>query len=342
MSLTFASRIHGHERAREMLARLIKTDQVHSSWIFSGPSGIGKRRLANSFAAALNCAASAEARPCEACRSCLLAQAGQHPDLHIVEPSEGRRATTIGEVREALLELSLKPGEGRRRVVIFEAADRLSLDSQNTLLKTLEEPPGQTVLILLAAQPNQLIPTIHSRCQQIRLRPLTQSQVESVLREQSEAPDDIQERARFSGGSPGQALDDEGRLRAQDALLLFEALVDGRLRRDPMALAAELISSLEKKSQGAETRGRLEELGLWLQRGFRDALAWQIHPERPSESLARFLEAPARKLAQTQALQNLRKASEAVDRAVASALRNMNFKLCVEGLIIDLDEAISG
>ncbi len=147
--------------------------------MISGPAQIGKATLARSLALALNCR-SADWRPTvPQCRSCQLITAGKHPDVQLIEPDGAH--VKIDQVRALQHDLALRPLEGRYRVAIFDQFETATVEAQNALLKTLEEPPDYAVLIVLTADPELLLPTIVSRCQQMALRPLTTAQVREAL-----------------------------------------------------------------------------------------------------------------------------------------------------------------
>ena len=152
-----------------------------------GPAGVGKSTLALDIAAALLCSAEdPAAKPCGECRACRMVGHGNHPDLHRLAPSGAGGGISIGGrgergVRDLVSDLALLPVEGGARVAIIEAAHRMSEDAQSALLKTLEEPPAGTTILLCADDEERLLPTIRSRCTRIRLGPLGIRDVEAVL-----------------------------------------------------------------------------------------------------------------------------------------------------------------
>ena len=174
----------GHEWAVEMLQRDIAQDRARHAYLFTGPAGIGKRTLVADFARALLCQVADP--PCDQCRSCLLAARGRHPDLLTVEPvMSGKSVRTakikIEPVRQVINDLALKPVEARRRVARLLRFDSANSESMNAFLKTLEEPPGQTVILVTAERPDDLLPTLVSRCAVVPLRPLPLETVRTAL-----------------------------------------------------------------------------------------------------------------------------------------------------------------
>jgi DNA polymerase III delta' subunit len=230
--------------------------------LLAGPAGVGKRTLALDLAAALLCVAPDPlARPDRACRACRAFEHGNHPDLHRLAPVGAGAVIPIGGgdqrgVRDLVGELALMPVEGGARVAIIEAAERMTEDAQSALLKTLEEPPRGTVLILCAEDDERLLPTIRSRCVKLRLGPLSVRAIEELLVERgaTEAPEAAR-LGRLSGGRPGFALalaaaPDAVRLRSEIARTLLDLLGSTRTERllairDLATRAAELVRALE-------------------------------------------------------------------------------------------------
>lgn len=184
--------VEGHDEAVERFRQSLRAGRLASTYLFVGPEGIGKRRFALKLAQALLCQNSAddELEICGRCESCKLAQAGTHPDILLV----GRPAdksfipveTLIGppekRMREGLChDLGMKPFLGGRKVAIIDDADDLNVEGANSLLKTLEEPPPRSLLILIGTSASQQLPTIRSRCQIVRFAPLADEVLINLL-----------------------------------------------------------------------------------------------------------------------------------------------------------------
>jgi len=198
----------GHSRPIELLKRAIKNEKLAHSYLFLGNEGIGKKWVALQFAKALNCVEGEPERgdACDRCLSCRKIDGQLHPDVLVLEP-EGQ-TIKADRVRQMQKDLAYRPYEGRHRVCILTAADRMAPNMSNILLKTLEEPPLHTVIILLANHPRLLLPTILSRCQPIRFNPLPIPLVSKCLIDQKGL--DEQEAhllASLSEGSLGKALE---------------------------------------------------------------------------------------------------------------------------------------
>lgn len=199
--------VMGHERPINLLQRAIQNEKVANSYLFLGSEGIGKSRVALQFAKALNCL-EGENRidACDRCASCRKIDHHLHPDVSLIEPQG--QTIRVDQVRQMQRTLAYRPYEGKRRVVIFTAADRMAHDIPNTLLKTLEEPPLHTVIILLANNPRFILPTILSRCQSVRFNPLPSHLVSDwLMKEKSLEAGEAHLLASLSEGSPGKALE---------------------------------------------------------------------------------------------------------------------------------------
>ena len=157
--MTF-SRIIGHDRQKSILQRALSGGRLAHAYLFAGPEGVGKRLMALAVARALFCMTGNGCGECAACRKL---EHSNHPDLHVLEPDGA--SIKIEQVRAIQRDLSLRPGEGSRKICLIEAAETTTTGAANALLKTLEEPRGDTLLILLTSQPQRLLETIRSRCQ---------------------------------------------------------------------------------------------------------------------------------------------------------------------------------
>lgn len=212
--------IHGHDDVVERFRTALARGRLASSFLFVGPAGIGKRTFALKLAQAMLCQTRPEESldPCEACPSCVQAAAGTHPDLDVICKPEDKSdipvALLIGDQehrrRRGLCHyISRKPSLGGRKIAVIDDADLLNAEGANALLKTLEEPPPRSILILIGTAPAKQLPTIRSRCQLIRFRPLSVEIVAELLASKGLAADPSEARrlARYSEGSIQRALE---------------------------------------------------------------------------------------------------------------------------------------
>ncbi len=178
--------IIGHEHAIDLLRRMLAAQQVRHAYLFTGPEHIGKTVLAHRFAKTLLCTGGpdpqvAPQEPCNECLSCRKVLHGNHPDLHIIARPPDKQFIIIEQIRALQSDSARKTMEGRRNVFIVQGAHEMNLQAANCLLKTLEEPESDVVLLLTTPDPGLLLPTIRSRVQQISLHLLTAAQIKSAL-----------------------------------------------------------------------------------------------------------------------------------------------------------------
>ncbi len=177
-SETFAA-IIGHKRQKKLLLHAFSNNKLAHAYLFSGFDGIGKRLMALALARLIFCD---ESNGCGECNACRRINHNNHPDLHIIE-TDGQ-FIKIEQIRDLQRALAFHPLEAKRHIVLIDAAERLHPNAANALLKTLEEPTHDTIIILLSSQPQSLIPTVRSRCQHLPFSRLRQADIDNVLQSQ--------------------------------------------------------------------------------------------------------------------------------------------------------------
>lgn len=278
----------GQPRLLERLGRQLTSGEASHAYLISGPRSIGKHTLALRVAQTLLCS-EAPPRPggCGACLACRKIARGSHPDVREVArlADEDRRDISIEQIREAARDLHLRPIEGGWRVVIVDDAAELSDAAQDSVLKTLEEPPAHAVLALVTASPERLLPTVVSRCQPLPLRPVPAMAIAEFLQQRAGDVERAHAAAAVAGGRPGLALrllEDEGARsqRLADLDALFELL--GRRLLDRFAWA---YRAAEEAGRSQEERKALQDrLQRWTEL-LRDASLPErgparVHPDR--------------------------------------------------------------
>lgn len=200
--------VFGHNWAQQLLRAAIRQQKTRHAYLFLGPEHIGKTTLARAFAQALTCENPTDESgmgACGRCRSCRLAAEGVHPDHRLFAPSGNQ--LQIDQVREIVREASRSPVESRYKVFIITEFERANRNAANALLKTLEEPSPSTRIILVSHQPSGLLDTIVSRCQLLRLRPLSEKTILELLQERTGLNQaDALRLARLSNGRLGTAF----------------------------------------------------------------------------------------------------------------------------------------
>jgi DNA polymerase-3 subunit delta' len=245
--------ILGQPIAMKSLRSAIVRDRVAHAYLFVGPDGVGKRLAAKEFAKALNCA-EGDSAPCGVCSVCRRIESGVHPDVIETAPGDKARLIKTKVIDDLVDAASGSPLEARRKVFLVIDADRMNLAAANKFLKTLEEPPGASVFILVTARPGMLPVTVVSRCQRVKFSRLPQNVIESILvTKHGVAADEARVAARLSDGRAGRALDFALTERRADALELVGRLMDGA---DPVALATEVADSAKQRRETVEAEAQ--------------------------------------------------------------------------------------
>ena len=321
--------VFGHDWAVEMLQQHVAHNSLRHAYLLTGPAGVGRRTLALRLAQALNCQTPiAPGVPCRACRICRQIEAGQHPDLLIIRKPADKHDIIIDQIREVSKFLSLKPYMAAYKVVMILNFEDANQNSQNALLKTLEEAPGFAVLLLTAENGEQLLPTIVSRCEILRLRPMRVQAVSDFLSARGVDPEKSRLLAHLSGGCPGYAL----RLSTEDKTLAFRAEKLDDLRKLLASKRYERFHYAEKLSKEKDKDLFRQTLLIWLSY-WRDVLlktsgaqAALINIDRADEIDGVTYEVD-RPLARA-ITENLEKAIDRLDR-------NVNSRLLAEVTLMD-------
>lgn len=271
-------RVRGHDALVQAFARVVQRGRLAHAYLFTGPPGVGKRLFADELAKALLCEAPPQARleACDQCPACVQVEAGTHPDHVVARRPEESLEVPIEVVRELCRSFALKSARGRGKVAILDDADDLNDAAANCFLKTLEEPPPRSVLLLIGTSAERQLPTIVSRCQVVRFRPLSETLIAELLRTQGLEETALIERlARLSGGSLGQA-----QALADPALWDFRrTLLQGLIQPQPdtVALAQAWMQFVEEAGKEAAVQRRRAALVLRLLIDFlRDALCLRL------------------------------------------------------------------
>lgn len=318
----------GHRWAVEQLAAGLVSHNISRANLFTGPEAVGKAHLATEYAAALNCLS--DTPPCGSCTHCRRISALSHPDVTFIKPDNGH--IKIGQIRQMQYEISLKPYEARWRVAIITDMHTATEEAENALLKTLEEPPAQAVLILTALDAGLLEPTVVSRCRVMALQPVPADVIAQALVERGIEPLSAAEIARLSGGRVGWALQAAGNLelveRHQNVVADFLDLLE--------AGYADRIAT-------AEALGRQEDLveiiGTW-QSVWRDVMLISagcndlVVNHRQRVRLEQY--------AQATGLEQALRAATDIQNAITQLEQNVNPRLVVESMLLGWRDAHAG
>ncbi|MBM3180028.1 MAG: DNA polymerase III subunit delta' [Chloroflexi bacterium] len=329
----------GHEWAVDMLRQHAARGDVRHAYLFCGPPGLGRRTLALRLAQALNCEKPIAAGvPCQTCRDCKQIENMQHPDLNVIEPAiidpDDRKELIpalngeirIQQIRDLQRTFNLKPYQSKYRAALFLRFEKANDNAANALLKTLEEAPAHAILLLTADAPEQLLPTIVSRCEILRLRPLPIEAIEADLIERGLDTERARLLAHISGGRPGYArrmLEDETLLEKRE-----ERLND--LQTLLPAPRVEKFSYADKLSKDKETMR--QAIMIWLSY-WRDVMLRVAGAETPLINIDRNMEIEF--LAGRLDLSTARRVVGDLESALEQMDKNVNSKLLAEVLLLD-------
>ncbi len=325
--------IIGHEWAAELLRQHIAQGTMRHAYLFCGPPGVGRRTLALRFAQAINCTQPpAPGEPCGSCRTCQQMERMQHADLSVVQPEPDASTLKVDQIRDLMHTLSLSPYQARFRVALLLNFETATPSAQNALLKTLEEAPEKAVLLLTSDSPDNLLPTIVSRCEVLRLRPLAVGDLSTALQSRCGlSAEEAENLAHLSGGRPGTArrLHEDPKLVEQRESWLNDLenlLVSSRVERFKYA---EKITKSETRDKEKIRQIFYTWLTFW-----RDVLLRSAGAQVPltNHSRAEKISAYANRISVETARLRLNDLEKALDGLDA----NLNVRLMVEVLLLDL------
>jgi DNA polymerase-3 subunit delta' len=325
--------IVGHEHSIDILRRTLAAQQVRHAYLFTGPQHIGKTLLAQRFAQTLLCTGGPDPHiapldPCNTCLSCRKVLHGNHPDVHIITRAPDKQFILIEQVRALQSDSARRTLEGRRNIFIILDAHEMNLQAANCLLKTLEEPEPDVVLLLTVPDAGLLLPTILSRVQQIPMQLLTTTQVKTALEQRwGVEPEEAELISALAAGRMGwavQAVEDDELLTERKAQLELLTKLPSLSRVQRFEVAQQLSADAEK------VRAILE---LWL-------LWWRDIVLVANACLNLTVNVDMRGLLKTQAAKIGTLEAERMVRAILQTMesldQNVNARLALEVLMLDV------
>ena len=330
------STITGHERPIGLLKAALGHGRLAHAYLFHGETAIGKRLTAVCLAQALNCERPSFAdaqESCGLCRACQQIAARTYPDYVLVEPDRESAAPQIKieQVRDIEQQFIYRPLVGERKICVIDEADRMTIGAANALLKTLEEPPGHGLFILISSRPQALPVTIRSRCQSLRFTPPAQTQVEATLIVKRELPPtDARFLAMLTEGRIGEALTadlPDLRQRQRDCL----ELIGPRTLRSATAVLAA-AENLAKADRGVEVLS-------WLRRWIRDVVLLHVGDD-PDHILHLDQLSQLRDSAPQADLGILLELLKEIERIEQAATRHLNLHMALETILLRLREGL--
>lgn len=323
-------KVLGHEEVIKHLKNAAAMDKVSHSYIFAGEKGSGKKLLAKLFAMTLQCEAHGD-EPCLQCSSCKKAMNRNHPDIIYIN-HEKPNSIGIEDIREKLIsDVSIKPYTGPYKIYIVDEAEKMTVQAQNALLKTIEEPPAYAVILLLVNNGSTLLPTIASRCVTLNLKPVRDEVIKKYLMEELHVPDyQAEVSVAFAQGNVGKAKQIAA---AEDFTEMMDAAFRILKRGQDMEVY-EMVDAIKLLSEQKHTI--YEYLDLYLV-WFRDVLMFKA--TRQIDGLVFRQEYnDIKSRADKSSYEGLEKIIQAIETAKARLQANVNFDLTMELLFLTIRE----
>lgn len=314
--------IVGQDMAIRALEGIVAHGQVMGSYLFIGPDGIGKRTAAIELAKAVNCLGGSQEGAC-GCNSCRKIDSGNHPDVFVIFPEGASAAIKIGSIRDIIYEESLKPYEGKKRIFIINDAEAMTEEAQNALLRLLEEPPQNHILILTSSNMTGLLPTVVSRCKVLKFYSLGQEKIKALLEARGLGNDEASLFSHMAMGSPGRAM----ALKEKDMMATRDQLVNNFFFRKSALLREDLLT----ENTGIDTEEGLYLLLCW----YRDLLVSNLtHNEGELFNIDRLSEIAS--YSQRFSKDKLERDISVIIDTIGYIRRNINPKIALFNMAVEL------
>lgn len=321
---------------KSVVAHMKKALQLHTvshAYILNGEKGMGKKLLADIFSTALQCEKGGD-EPCMECHSCKQSAGRNHPDIKWIT-HEKPASISVDEIREQLVnDMGIKPYSGKYKIYIIDEGEKMTPSAQNTLLKTIEEPPAYGIVIILTANREMLLQTILSRCVSLNLRAIDSKDIKSYLMERVSIPDYRADMAaKFAGGNLGKAIEIAS---SEDFNQMKDDVVRTMKNIDRMSAADINQTVKELASYKDNMDGYLSLVITW----FRDVLLHKASPDGAS-LVFREEEAAIRKQASWATYEGLEEIFREIDELKGRLKSNVNFDISMELLFIKIRSALA-
>lgn len=321
------SEIIGHQKQLEPLRLALITERLHHAYLFVGPEGVGKKTIALGLAKAVHCSA-AVGDFCGECADCARIQDGNHPDVRVIEILVGKKEISIQQIRELEKELNFRSFSGKKKIVILDRATLMNLSAQNALLKTLEEPPKNSLLFLVAPNVGGLLPTLRSRCLQVSFGALPRDLVaEFLVTRKGLKTEEAEFLAAMTLGSLGAAtkIDKKHFLEQRQRWLALLTSLNTANYRAAIDAAEELASNKEALIEFFEWAvcWQRDRLVYSVTQSLREIVNLDLISEIQQQTAQRDLESILSLLSQTAG-------------AVGSIQRNLNRRMVLENVLLNI------
>ncbi len=318
--------ILGQEPIKAYMKNALLRQQVSHAYIISGEQGMGKRLLAKALAMALLCD-EANGEACGMCHSCLQFVTGNHPDITWV--THEKASIGVDEIRDQLVDAMLiKPYHSRYKIYIVDEAELLTVQAQNALLKTIEEPPEYGVVMLLTTNPDMFLQTIRSRCTMLKMMPLQGDQIRSILLKRGVPENQAERCAAFARGNLGKAIELSG---SEAFGQMYDLLVGMLVRIRGMELSEIMALIKELKDNDLDNAGTLDFIELW----YRDVLFYKA-TGAGDRLVFRGEKDVLRSLAEKDDYRQIERILEAIGQARTRLASNVNFETTMELVLLTM------
>lgn len=326
------AQIYGHDRIKEHLQKAIELGKVSHAYIFNGSLGAGKKTMAGLFAKTLQCEAGGT-EPCNECRSCIQADSGNQPDIIWLQ-HEKPASIGVDDIREQLIgDMQIKPYSSRYKIYVIDEAEKLTVQAQNALLKTIEEPPAYGIVILITTNADIFLQTILSRCVKLDFKPVSDDLVRSCLKARCKVTDyQLRFATAYAQGNIGRAIDI---VESEEFAQLKEAVMHVVKYAKEMTVS-EIVAEVKTISDHKLTiDDYLDLLAMW----YRDVLVFKsTHDSNPiifKEDMALVKEH-----AVCCSYEGIDDILKSIDKVKIRLAANVNFDLVIELLVMAIKEAM--
>ena len=322
--------IQGQDHIKIHFKKAIENNKVSHAYILSGEAGTGRKSLANAFALTLLCEKGGT-NPCLSCHSCKQVLSGNHPDLLYVT-HEKPASIGVDDIREQINDtIQIKPYSSSYKIYIIDESEKMTIQAQNALLKTIEEPPSYGVLILLTASQEAFLPTILSRCIQLKLKPLRDDVVQNYLREKLQVEEgDAGMYTAFAQGNLGKAISIAS---SEDFRIMLQGVLD-LLKKIGQMDISEVLDYIRKiKEEKLDAGACLDFMQLW----YRDVLLYKVTQDKEMLIFKNEYR-NIQEISSRSAYDGLERILNAITRTRMRLHSNVNMELAMELLLLSMKE----
>lgn len=322
--------ILGHEQIKEHFQKAIESHKVSHAYILTGEAGMGRKSLANAFALTLLCE-KGKKEPCMECHACKQVLSGNHPDLIFVT-HEKPASIGVDDIREQINDtVAVRPYSSYYKVYIVDEAEKMTQQAQNALLKTIEEPPSYAIIILLTTNQESFLPTILSRCVQLKLKPLKDFVVKSYLTESMKVPEaEADVYAAFARGNLGKAIT----IASSDDFKEMQKELMNLLRHIKNMAVSDLIEYIQKlKEEHFDIYECLDFMQMW----YRDVLLYKVTKDI-NLLIFKYEYRTVNEISKNSGYDGIERILESIDKTRIRLDANVNMELALELMLLVMKE----